>query len=127
MPFQRKTLSRPLEKDLYFGRKRNIHQSVSIDGVYYNTEKLMKEDPEKLWWGVHPIKKVSRDTEGVFLDNKLYKQLCRIIKEKHPESFNLVERHKKQNQAKKELEKQIKNSVDGTPRKNFKFLERRKK
>ena len=122
MPFQRKKHSRPLEKDLYIGKMRNIHQSVCIDGVYFNTEKLIKGDPEKLWWAIHPVENISRESDRVFLDSKLYKQLCKIIKEKHPNSFNTVERSKKLNQAKKELETQIKNSVDGTPEKRFKFL-----
>jgi len=120
-------ISRPLEKDLYIGNKLNKNQSILIDGVFYNIDKLIQEDPLRLWQYLYPDITSFDNKPKFYLDSKVYSQLKLIIQESYPELIQNLEDKKNSKQTKKELEDQINNSQIDLPGARFKSLGKRHK
>ena len=120
-------ISRPLEKDLYIGNKLNKNQSILIDGVFYNIDKLIQEDPLRLWQYLYPDIKSFDNKPKFYLDSKVYSQLKLIIQESYPELIQNLEDKKNSKQTKKELEDQINNSQIDLPGARFTSLGKRHK
>ena len=59
MYYNRIKISRPLEKDFYFGNKLNRNQSILINNVYYNIDRLI--NLKVLYLENTNLKKLTRD------------------------------------------------------------------
>lgn len=126
-PQSRRTISRPLEKNLYFGNKRNTNQSVLIDNVYYNVGKLIEKDPLKLWFAIHPISKIPNKKKSVSLDRSTYSKLKEAVWEKNPGLIKQNSSKANEIRNKKRLLKDLESNKVGTADSKFSSLGMRKK
>ena len=113
MYYNRIKISRPIEKDFYFGNKLNRNQSILINNVYYNIDRLIKKNPDILWNYLHADNNKCHKRRKFILDSIVYSQLKSIILKSFPELIKNLEDERKLKLTKKELCKQINESQIG--------------
>lgn len=115
-------LKRPLEKNLYMGKKYCINDSIFINGRRIRIESLMSLDATELWYAVHPSLRPEIKQKKISIDRLTYSKLKAIMLETNKDLVLEVESISRNNVFKNKLLKEIKEGTLGTEKSSFRKL-----